>query len=76
MEAGHDFGPAGTGVVERSYTVNTKQTMEQIMRHAAPFVCDPPMLVIDRITQSLRAVSLEEIEDILDFHQRSASLDQ
>ncbi len=56
--------------------MNTEKIMEQTMRRAAPFVCDPPMLVVDRITQSLRVVSSKEIERLLAAYQTSASLDQ
>ena len=56
--------------------MNTKKIMEQTMRRAAPLVCDPPMMVVDRITQSLRAVSSEEIERLLAAHRRFAALDQ
>ena len=64
-------GPGGGGGA-----MNTEKIMEQTMRRAAPFICYPPMLVIDRITQSLRVVSSEEIERLLAAHQRPAPLDQ
>ena len=56
--------------------MNTEKTMEQIMRRAAPLVCDPPVLTVDPITQSLRVVPLEECERLLAAHQRLAALDQ
>ncbi len=56
--------------------MNTEKTMEQIMRRAASLVCDPPVLTVDPITQSLRVVPLEECERLLAAHQRLAALDQ
>ena len=56
--------------------MNIEKTMEEIMRRAARLVCDPPMLVVDRVTHSLRVVPSEEIEELLASHQKSASLDQ
>ncbi len=74
--AGDARAATGAGPVGGSGPMNTEKTMEQIMRRAAPLVCDPPMLVVDRITQSLRVVSSEEIEGLLAAHQRSVTLDQ
>ena len=56
--------------------MNIEKTMEQIMRRATLLAVDPPVVVVDPITQSLRVVPLEECERLLAAHQRLAALEQ